>query len=205
MRITAATPKRQHLVRIDLDDGQSGDIDKTVWEHSGLSVGQVLDDEEWVALTECSAVHRAREKALYYLSLRDYGAGELVQKLRQGGIDKDLAAQTVARLQESGLINDERYAAMLARDMSARKLYPPRRIAMALKEKGFDAETVAQAIEQLDVEEEQQALELLRKKGYNGTDDAAKRQKALGMLARFGFSYATAKRALTLLEEETTF
>ena len=205
MRITTATPKRQHLVQITWDDGQCGDIDKTIWEHSGLSVGHELADDEWETLLERSATHRAREKALYYLSLRDYGAGELVQKLRQSGIEKELAVQTVARLQDSGLINDERYAAMLARDMSARKLYPPRRIAMALKEKGFHAETIAQAIEQLDLEEEQQALELLRKKGYNGTDDAAKRQKALAMLARFGFSYATAKRALTLLEEETTF
>ncbi len=205
MVITAVVPKRQHLVCIELDDGQCADIDKTIWEHSGLQVGSALSDEEWIALGERSAVHRAREKALYYLSLRDYGAGELVQKLRQVGIAKELAAQTVARLQESGLIDDERYAAMLARDMSARKLYPPRRIAMALKEKGFDADTVAAALEQLDVQEEQQALELLRKKGYNGTDDAVKRQKALGTLARFGFSYAIAKRALALLEEESTF
>ncbi len=205
MKVTAATPARQHLMNVELDDGQSGAIDKTVWEHSGLTVGSSLTEEEWATLCECSAVHRAREKALYYLSLRDYGSGELVSKLRQGGIDKELAVATVARLVDSGLIDDVRYATMLARDMSARKLYPTRRIRMALREKGFDADTIDEAVAQLDAQEEQQALEFLRKKGYNGADDPAKREKVLAQMARYGFSYAAAKRAMALFDEEDSF
>lgn len=201
MSVIAVKPAKKHLYEIVLDGGQRVWIDKTVWEHSGLREGDEMTDEALQALTERSEAYRAREKALYYLSLRDYGSGELIAKLRQADIDRALAEATVARLVESGLIDDQRYAEMLARDMSTRKLYPKRRIAMALREKGFDSDTIDEALLQLSCEEEQQALELLRKKGYNGAADYAKREKTLAMLARYGFSYAAARRAMVLWEE----
>ncbi len=202
MRVCEVTAAKYHLYTVTLDDGQIEGIDKSVWEHSGYQVGSNLSDDEWEALTTLSKTHRAREKALYYLSLRDYGSGELRSKLRQAGVEKNLAEQTVSRLCESGLIDDARYASALARDMSERKCYPPRRVAMALREKGFSAEVIEQAIEKMNVEEEQQALELLRKKRYNGKSDPKLREKAMGMLARYGFSYAAAKKALALWDEQ---
>lgn len=202
MKVVSVTKAKQHLYTICFDDGQSGSIDKTVWEHSGLTADAEIDDAAWDALCERSQVYRAKEKALYYLSLRDYGSGELRAKLRQAGIDKTLAEATVARLCESGLIDDARYAAALARDMSERKLYPKRRVAMALREKGFSAEDIEQALEKLDAQEAQQALELLYKKRYNGKSDAKSKEKALAMLARYGFSYAVSKQALSMWDAE---
>lgn len=202
MTVLSVKPARLHLYDITLDDGQCGSIDKTVWEHSGFAVGSALDDAQWEALLEHSAQHRAREKALYYLSLRDYGSGELETKLCRVGIDRDLAHRTVSRLTESGLIDDTRYATMLARDMSERKLYPKRRIAMALREKGFPSAAVEDALLQIDDKEEQQALELLKKKRYNGFHEPAEKQKALAMLARYGFSFSAAKRAIERYADE---
>ncbi len=196
MTVLSVKPAKLHLYDIMLDDGQSGSIDKTVWEHSGFAVGTTLDDVQWETLLEQSAAYRAREKALYYLSLRDYGSGELETKLCRAGIDRELARRTVSRLTESGLIDDTRYATMLARDMSERKLYPKRRIAMALREKGFTPAAVVEALLQIDDKEEQQALELLKKKRYNGLHEPAGKQKALAMLARYGFSFSAAKRAI---------
>ena len=201
MTVRDVKSAKLHLYTVEFDDGLQLSIDKTVWEHSGFSKGSVMDDEQLMALCIHSEQHRAREKALYYLSLRDYGSGELVSKLRQAGIEKELARTTVERLSESGLIDDARYAAALARDMSERKLYPKRRIGMALREKGFDSATIEAVLYEIEDKEEQQALELLCKKRYNKTDDARKREKALAMLARYGFSYAAAKRALAWFDE----
>ena len=103
-----------------------------------------------------------------YLSNRDYGSSELIQKLCLAGIERTLAQETVYRLCESGLINDERYAMMMARDMQERKLYPKRRIAMALREKGFSSEIISLAVDALPDEEEEQALALLQKKRIFG-------------------------------------
>lgn len=202
MTVISIKAAKQHLYDIVFDDGETVAIDKTVWEHSGIREGDRLTFEEVARLLEASSTHRAREKALYYLSLRDYGSGELVQKLCRVGFDHVLAEITVNRLVDIGLIDDIRYAGMLARDMSTRKMYPKRRIAMVLREKGFHSDIIDEILLQLPPEEEQQALELLRKKGYNGAADYVTREKALAMLARYGFSYATARRALALWEEE---
>ena len=118
------------------------------------------------------------------------------------GFARDLAEKTVKRLRDSGLINDARYAAMLAADMQERKLYPKRRIAMALREKGFSSQDIEDALCNLPDAEEQQALDLLRKKRYKKTSDPAMREKAFGMLGRYGFSYAVSRRAWDLLEED---
>ncbi len=201
MRILAVEAAKQHLFRVSVEDGEAM-IDKTIWGHSGWQIGDELSDAEWAALSESSEAHRAREKALYYLSLRDYGSGELTNKLCQAGIARDRATATVERLVQSGLIDDKRYALMLARDLTARKLYPKRRVAMALREKGFDSDTIVEILSKLPEEEEQQALELLRKKRYNGASDRKQREKTMAMLARYGFSYAASQRAMALREEE---
>jgi len=134
--------------------------------------------------------------------LRDYGKREMVTKLTCVGFGREYAEQAADRLCESGLIDDFRYAAMLARDMSVRKLYSKRRIAMALKEKGFENEAIDEAILQIPAEDVQQALELLRKKRYNKMTVPTSRDKLLAMLARYGFSYNTSRHALELYEEE---
>lgn len=202
MRIRSVKPAKQHLYIVELDDGQCTEIDKTVWEHSGFCVEDELSDVQFASLQEHSISYRAREKALYYLSSRDYGSVELIRKLCRAGVDKSVAEETVFRLCDSGLINDERYAVMLARDMQERKLYPKRRVAMALREKGFSADVIAQAVEALADEEEEQALALLQKKRICYTEDPKQREKTLAMLARYGFSYAVSIRALARLNEE---
>ncbi|MBR5134787.1 MAG: regulatory protein RecX [Clostridia bacterium] len=201
MRISVVKAAKLHLYDIEFDDGSVGAIDKTVWEHSGYREGDEIDPHQWEALFTLSQTHRAREKALYYLSLRDYGVGELVQKLCRAGISRELAQETVSRLEQSGLIDDERYAAALARDMSQRKLYPKRRIAAALREKGFSSEAIENALSELVEEDEKQALELLIKKGYNGKSEAVSYEKWLAKLARYGFSYGASKRAFDLWDE----
>lgn len=202
MRVVSVESAKQHLYTVTFENGENGEIDKTIWEHSGLTVGSEFGDEQWEALCVRSRTYRAHEKALYYLTSRDYGSGELIQKLCRAGIERTLAQETVGRLCDSGLIDDARYATRLARDLQERKLYPKRRVMMALREKGFSSELIAQIAEELPDEEEEQALELLRKKRYSALMDAKQREKALAMLARYGFSYAVASRALKRLEYE---
>ena len=201
MRIEKVTPAKQHLYDVLFENGQIAQIDKTVWEHSCLSAGSDITEDECEQLCAKSLSHRASEKALYYLSNRDYGSSELIQKLCLAGIERTLAQETVYRLCESGLINDERYAMMMARDMQERKLYPKRRIAMALREKGFSSEIISLAVDALPDEEEEQALALLQKKRIFMINDNKQRDRVLAMLARYGFSYAVSSRVLSRLND----
>src|SRR5262245_39633854 len=53
---------------------------------------------------------RVRAAAIGLLARRDFASGELRQKLEHQGYDKEVAAETVAELVESRLLNDARYA-----------------------------------------------------------------------------------------------
>ena len=54
------------------------------------------------------------------LERRDYGRDELAAKLMEKGFEASEAAAAVGRCVELGFINDENYAAMVARHYTAR-------------------------------------------------------------------------------------
>ncbi|NIL94501.1 MAG: regulatory protein RecX [Woeseiaceae bacterium] len=57
----------------------------------------------------------ARKKAMDYLARREYGRGELLDKLIRSGFDSDVANEAVARLIDDGLQDDERFAEAFVR------------------------------------------------------------------------------------------
>ncbi|MBQ9414602.1 MAG: regulatory protein RecX [Clostridia bacterium] len=202
MIVVSVTPAKGHVYCVTLEDGQQASIDKTVWDESPYRKDKDITQDAWETLFDHSQQHRARERALYYLSFRDYGSGEMIKKLVHAGFSGERAAAVVERLQEVGLIDDRRYATILATDMTERKLYPRRRVEMALHEKGFSSEIIAEVVAGLPDKEAEQALELLYKRRYNGNRDEKARKKALGMLARYGFSYTASRKALELWEQD---
>lgn len=123
-----------------------------------------------MALKKESKTRRAWDKALYLLSLRDYARAQLQRKLeREAG--SELARETVERLERAGLLNDGAYARRLARDMVERRHFSRRRTLQELTARGLDRETAEEAVEELEPDDAEQALELLRKKRYNELSD----------------------------------
>ncbi|NMD44415.1 MAG: regulatory protein RecX, partial [Clostridiales bacterium] len=59
------------------------------------------------------AYKEAMQRALKMLERRDYAEGELVDRLRQKGIEEETAAKAAERLTELGLINNKKFAATL--------------------------------------------------------------------------------------------
>jgi SOS response regulatory protein OraA/RecX len=53
---------------------------------------------------------RARDLALWRISVREYGARELARYLERKGIEKHLAQRTVEALEAERLVDDRRYA-----------------------------------------------------------------------------------------------
>ncbi len=82
--------------------------------------------------------HRAlaREKALEYLSRRPMSRAELKKKLLEKGFEEDTADYCVLWLSENGLIDDESYAAAVARHYAA-KGYGAGRIKSELSKRGI--------------------------------------------------------------------
>ncbi len=66
-----------------------------------------------------------------------------------------------------------------------------------LRQKGIDEETLDAAFEENPVDEEEQILRLLEKKGYRGEEaEREEKQKISAYLARKGFAYEAIQRAM---------
>ena len=201
MRIDDVQRRRGSLVQLVLDGEPAALIDRKTFEESPYEVGSSLSEEQWVALKKESKTRRAWDKALYLLSLRDYARAQLQRKLeREAG--SELARETVERLERAGLLNDGAYARRLARDMVERRQFSRRRTLQELTARGLDRETAEEAVEELEPDDAEQALELLRKKRYNELSDPDTRRRAASALARAGFGWDAVRCAMERRREE---
>lgn len=202
MKITAAKRIRGQQYALTLGDGdETIEIDRATFDHSGLRIGSDIDGAQLEALLQTATYNRVRSRALYYLTDRDYAAGELVTKLCRM-TDRETATAVVERLCEVGLVNDRAYAERQAQNMAEYRLYPRRRILQELRAKGIDRDIAEEAVAALETEDFELALALLRKKYYNKLSDDAARARTAAALARYGFGYGTVRRAVEAATEE---
>ena len=195
MKILEAAIRRRRLYLLRLDNETEYLVDRQTFDESSCRVGCDVTEEQLNDLLTASQYHRARERALYLLGLRDYACKELEQKLYCEA-DPTIAAAGVARLCEVGLLDDERYAARLARSLCEEKHYPRRRIEQELRRRGIDPMLAQTAAEEVDCEDYEQALAILERKYYNKLSDPDSRRRVIAALARRGFSYGAIRRAM---------
>jgi len=177
-------------------------VDRQTFDESPYRVDSEITEEQLETLLARSQYHRARERALYLLGLRDYACRELEQKLLTEATP-EIAAAVVARLQEVGLLDDEQYAARLARHLSEYKQYPRRRVEQELRRRGIDSAIICDAMGGLESDDFQQALALLEKKYYNMLNTPEDRRRTTAALARRGFTYTAIRRAMDVLGAAT--
>lgn len=141
-------------------------------------------------------------RALSLLSFRDRSVKELQKRLLEKGCAEEQIAPTIARLQESGLLDDARFAAERARAGIVGKARSRRQIEHDLAQRGVTREVASAAIRQVLADEGTSELEVAvraaRKKAKTlaRLDPQAQRQKLYAFLARQGHAPDLVRRAL---------
>ena len=145
----------------------------------------------------------ARKKALSLLERRDYGSAELTAKLIEKGAEPSDAEAAVARMVEYGFVNDENYAAMVARHYAA-KGYGPARVREELKKRKLDRELWDTALDEMP--DNSDAAYALFASKLRGASDRDAVRKASAALIRRGFGWdavkAAAERYLAEMEND---
>ena len=145
-----------------------------------------------------------RKKALSLLERRDYGSEELCAKLVEKGAEPDEARAAVRYMVRVGFIDDERYAAMVARHYAA-KGYGAGRVREELRRRKLDRELWDAALAELP-EPDETVDALLRAKLRGKAADRDTVRKAGAALVRRGFTWeavrAAADRYLAEMELE---
>ncbi|MEY4280054.1 MAG: hypothetical protein RL313_317 [Actinomycetota bacterium] len=129
--------------------------------------------------------------------------GELLAHLKTRGIEEDVAAATIFRLQEAGLVNDTEFARAWANSRHSHKKLSKRSIAGELRQKGVVQESIDQALDEIDDESEYRAAFDLAFKKYNTMsrlDPEVQVRRIQSLLSRKGFAFSTIGRVLKELD-----
>ena len=195
--------KRRYTIYFE--DGEwIGLFDELVVKY-GLKPHMEVDSAKISKLAREDDVKKAMDMSLRYLQYRSRSQKEMETYLEGKGFDRDIIDQTIEKLKSYGYIDDLAFA----RDwISHRMAAKPMGKAMIKREqyyKGIDSQIIDNSLEQVtDDEEEEQAYKLALKyiKRYQNLDKREKFYKMGQALARRGFSWEVAKRALRRLDLE---
>jgi len=167
-----------------------------------LRVGQELSDEKIEQLQAEEASERAFQQAVLFLSYRTRSESEIRQNLRKHEIPEPVIEQTLDRLRQGGLANDDQFARAWVENRIAFRPRSRRMMAMELRQKGLKDEAVSSAIESVD--DEALAYEAARKRVTRLKDLEWNefRKKLSDFLARRGFPYSVIAPVVTRMWNE---
>ncbi|WKZ36068.1 MAG: RecX family transcriptional regulator [Anaerolineales bacterium] len=200
-KITAMQPqKNRNRVNIHLDGEFAFGLARitAAW----LKPGDMLSDEKIASLQADDARERAYQQAMLFLSYRARSEKEIRQNLLKHEIPEDVIGQTLEKLRESGLANDNQFARVWVENRSTFRPRSRRALTMELRQKGLDDETVQAAVSNVD--EDALAYESARKRAgrLKGQEWGEFRKKLSEYLARRGFPYSVIAPVVTQVWNE---
>ena len=203
-RITAIEPQQKNPQRVNIYlDGQFA-FGLAIIVAAWLKVGQDLDEEKIASLKTADDGEITYQKALHFLSYRPRASAEVYKNLLKRGISESLVDETVKRLQDAGLVNDETFARAWVENRNS--FHPRGKVAlqMELRRKGL-SEEIVQSVLGTQVSDETLAFEAARKyaRRLTGLDWQKFRQKLGSFLIRRGFSYTTLAPVVSEVWKET--
>ena len=170
------------------------------------NVAERLDTGE---LSVEEAVELAREAVLRSLTAAPKSRAELARSLARKGFPEHVVDPVLDRFEEVGLVDDAEYAAMIVRTRHTERGQARRAISAELHRRGVEPETAAEALEQIDVDDERGAAAELARKHVartRGLDRDKRLRRAVGSLSRKGHNpsvaFAAVKEALAAEGEE---
>ena len=159
----------------------------------GLRAGTIMPPEELAARLDTEEPRIARERALRLLGYRDRSSTDLRARLVADGFTSRVAADVVADLSHVSLVDDDRYAASTARNLTSVRGFGRSRARRVLLSQGVDAQTADRAVsEALPAEAEEEAARSLARALARRPD--ASTERVATRLARRGYPTALALR-----------
>lgn len=203
MTVSEIKREKGHLARVVFAGGGSILLDLDFCLEKCIHAGDDISPEkaeEYVFESDCV---RAKSRALWLLDRYTYTERRLYEKLVRAGFGEKAVGRAIARLKELGLIDDKNLASLFAEDL-ARHGTSKRAAYSKLLAKGFDAQTVKEALDGADFDEAGQISALLEGR-YARLLQAGNTDKVYAALIRKGFSYGAVREALKKYSDELKY
>ena len=187
MKLTAKAGKGEKI-HLSLDGEYIATVNADYWFTCGIKSGSEVTPQQLEELLAESARRKMMNKALDLLSMRDYSRRELSDKLvtkawekkEQKDMDlgslKQQASDICDRLEELGLLNEERFARSYVDELLRRKHLSKSGLKTALIQKGVQRDIIETVLEEVEVDPVEQVRELLATK-FKNRDFSDEKQK----------------------------
>lgn len=141
-----------------------------------------------------------KEKALRLLEFRSHSEYELKQKLLRAGAEAADIESAVEFLNAYGFLDDQKYAKAKAKELAALKKFGKKRIAADLRNRGIDAEIIDAAVSELEHDEFEMLLPLVRKK-MRGDFEKKSVDRTLRYCITKGYKFEDIKKCIEIIKD----
>ena len=193
---------RKKQVNVYIDGLFSFTIANELAATNRLEVGQQLSVEQIIELKEGNLYKSCFDAAVYYLGFRPRSENEVRQRLRRRGFGGEIVEKVISKLRERQLIDDLAFAEYWRNNRLSFSPRSRRLIKLELRQKGVDAETVNEAVKDLDDENAVYEAGLKKVRRLSGSNYEDFRRSLSDYLRRRGFDYMNIKCAVERLWQE---
>lgn len=137
--------------------------------------------------------------ALYLLRNRSYSKHVMSTKLRDKKYDDEQVDQTISKLEKIGFIDDKKFADNYAQDKVRIYRRGRYRIYLELLKKGVPKDTIKEATDNINDEDELEAAKGIvksKQKQWSDLTDEKRFQRSFALLQRRGFSITIIKKVV---------
>jgi len=198
-KITLIKPQRsKKRVNIYLDGKFAFGLDLENFVKTGLKVEQELSQDEVTQIIEDSEFQKILDALLKFASLRPRSEREIGDYFRRKKVHKSIQEKLTARLKKLDMIDDLKFAYWWVDQRQQFRPKPKMILKRELMLKGIKRENIDRVLDDIKVDEEKIARDLLEKKKYRwknmGKGEA--RRKMSEFLSRKGFAWDVIKKAV---------
>ena len=200
MTITGIEERKKSMTALYIDGEYAVSVDTMTFLSVGKKVGSEITDDELYELIETSKYNRAKEKALYLIEYRSRTKKELYDKLVVL-FGESASERAIERLEELGLINDEKYAREYAEVLLERKGFSRQRAEFELMKKGIDKDVIEEILDELEPKPVEQIKKLLQTKFARRLSNEKDLAKTVNSLKAMGYRWSDISEAIESTSE----
>jgi regulatory protein len=190
--------KAASMATIFLENNISFCLPKKRIDMLELTEGKNISDETLNYIMDIEVYAAARAAAVNFLALKLRTSCEVERKLSDLGYEEAIIERVIDNLKEVNYIDDFKYAQKYISEKNKLKPKSVKLLSMELSQKGIRDEIINNVFEDIETDDEEVALELLKKRYSRYTDfDDKLLQKMRAFLMSRGFSYSQISRALS--------
>jgi len=199
-RITALERQKRNPERVNLslDGAFAMGLPLNAVADFGLRVGKTLTPAQIEELKELDDTAKATDSAIRLLTSRPRSVREIRDRLKRKQFDDETIDRVITRLRDWRYIDDEAFARYWVENRESNRPRGRRLLEHELRLKGVDRDTVAEAIDDAEIDERTGALEIGRAKlrSYRNEEGSVARRRLGAFLARRGYGYEVVKSVL---------